>query len=85
MPTRNVNLTPELDQFISAKVEAGSYANASEVMRAALRVLERDERENEEKILTLREAVDRGLGSGIAEPGVFMRIRKKYGLPVRES
>ena len=44
MPTRNVSLTKELDQFIAAKVEAGLYANASEVMRTALRVLERDER-----------------------------------------
>ena len=85
MPTRNVSLTPELDQFISGKVEAGLYANASEVMRAALRVLERDERENEEKIRSLREAIDRGLGSGIAAPGVFERVRKKHSLPVRES
>lgn len=83
VPTRNVNLTPELDEFISAKVEAGLYANASEVMRAALRVLERDERENEEKIAALRDAIERGLGSGIAEPGVFARVRKKHGLPVK--
>jgi len=44
MPTRNVSLTKELDQFIASKVEAGLYANASEVMRTALRVFERDER-----------------------------------------
>jgi putative addiction module CopG family antidote len=61
------------------------YANASEVMRAALRVLERDERENQEKIRVLRDAIDRGLGSGIAKPGVFARIRKRHGLPVKES
>ena len=39
MPTRNVNLTPELDSFIATKVEGGLYANASEVMRTALRLL----------------------------------------------
>ena len=54
MPTRNVNLTPELDRFVSVKVEAGLYSNASEVMRAALRLLERDEREHEEKMAALR-------------------------------
>ena len=85
MPTRNVSLTKELDQFIAAKVEAGLYANASEVMRTALRVLERDEREYAEKLAAIRAAIDKGLASGVAEPGVFSRIRKKYGLPQREA
>lgn len=85
MPTRNVSLTPELDRFITTKVEAGLYANASEVMRTALRLLERDERENEAKLEALRNAVDIGIASGIAEPGVFSRIRKKHGLPQREA
>ena len=85
MPTRNVSLPEKLDQFITAKVESGDYANASEVMRTALRVLERDELEYEEKMTALRAAIDKGLASGIAEPGVFSRIRKKYGLPQREA
>jgi hypothetical protein len=33
----------------------------------------------------LRAAIDKGLASGIAEPGVFSRIRKKYGLPERKA
>ena len=45
MPTRNVNLTEELDRFVLKKVKSGRYENASEVVRAALRTLERDERE----------------------------------------
>ena len=85
MPTRNVNLTKELDQFVASRVAGGLYANASEVMRTALRVLERDEREYEEKLAILKTAIDKGLASGIAEPGVFSRIRKKYGLPNREA
>ncbi|KAA6460843.1 type II toxin-antitoxin system ParD family antitoxin [Acidobacteria bacterium AB60] len=85
MPTRNVNLTPELDEFVTERVRAGLYANASEVMRAALRTLERDERENAEKLAALRAAIDRGYESGVAEPGVLARIRKKHGLPLRKS
>jgi len=54
-------------------------------MRTALRVLERDEREYEEKLAALRAAIDKGLASGVAEPGVFSQIRKKYGLPQREA
>ncbi|MGH9609280.1 MAG: type II toxin-antitoxin system ParD family antitoxin, partial [Bryobacteraceae bacterium] len=37
MPTRNVNLTDELDRFVISKVESGRYENASEVIRSALR------------------------------------------------
>ncbi len=74
MPTRNVNLTKELDQFVASKVESGLYANASEVMRTALRVLERDEREYEEKLAALRAAIDEGDAGGDAEEGVFERL-----------
>ena len=50
------------------------YANASEVMRTALRLLEKEEREYEEKLAALRAAIDEGLAGGIAEPGVFDRL-----------
>ncbi len=85
MPTRNVSLTPELDLFVSAKVAAGLYANASEVARTALRLLERDERENDAKLKAIRSPIDLGMASGVATPGVFSRVRAKHGLPPRES
>jgi len=85
MPTRNVNLTPELDTFISSRVDTGLYANASEVMRAALRLLERDEREQEQRLRALRAAIKKGMASGVAKPGVFSRIRKKHGLRQKEA
>ena len=85
VPTRNVNLTPELDSFVASKVNAGLYANASEVMRAALRLLERDEREQEEKMRALRAAIKSGMASGVASPGVFSRIRKKHRLPRKDA
>ena len=34
MPTRNVNLTDELERLVQAKVKSGRYEHASEVMRA---------------------------------------------------
>jgi antitoxin ParD1/3/4 len=83
MPTRNVSLPEKLDQFITAKVESGDYANASEVMRAALRLLEKEEREYDEKMAALRAAIAIGDASPDAEEGVFERIREKYGLPQR--
>ena len=74
MPTRNVSLTRELDAFVAAKVEAGLYANASEVMRTALRLLEKEEREYEQKLAVLRAAIAEGDASGNAEEGVFERL-----------
>ncbi len=35
----NVSLTPQMQDFINAKVASGTYANASEVMRAGVRRL----------------------------------------------
>ncbi len=76
MPTRNVNLTDELDNFVLAKVESGRYENASEVVRAALRTLEREEQQYEAKLDALRIAIDEGDASGIAEVNSFERVRQ---------
>lgn len=61
MPTRNVNLTDELDRFVLEKVESGRYENASEEVCAGLR--------------TLRSAIDAGDASDIAERDVLERVR----------
>jgi antitoxin ParD1/3/4 len=83
MPTRNVNLTDELDAFVNSRIKSGRYESASEVIRAALRTLERDEREYEEKIAALRRAIDEGDASGVVSGDPFARVRKKLKLPPR--
>ncbi len=85
MPTRNVNLTQELDSFVLARVESGRFENASEVVRAALRILERDERLYEAKLEALRAAVDEGDASGIAEGDVFAQVREALNLAANPS
>ena len=80
MPTRNVNLTPELDNFVLDRVESGRFENASEVVRAALRGMEREERVFETKLAALRTAIDEGDASGIAKGDVFTQVRKKLRL-----
>ena len=81
MPTRNINLTAELDRFVATKVKSGRYENASEVVRAGLRKLEREERQYELKLAALRAAIDEGDASGVAQGNVFRRVRKKLKLP----
>ena len=80
MPTRNVNLTEELDRFVIEKVASGRYENASEVVRTALRTLEREERQYEAKLAALRAAIDEGDASGIAKGNPFDRVRKTLRL-----
>lgn len=51
------------EEFVRSTIADGRYKNASEVIRAGLRLLE--EREN--KVKALRDAIQEGLDSGIAE------------------
>jgi antitoxin ParD1/3/4 len=81
MPTRNVNLTNELESLVRAKVASGRYENASEVMRAALRALEREEEEHQARLSALRAAIEEGDASGIANDNVFTSVREKLNLP----
>lgn len=77
MPTRNINLTPQMDKFVESKIRKGEYANASEVLRAGLRALELREEEDRAKLEAVRAAVLAGEESGVAEGDVFSEIRER--------
>lgn len=62
---------------MAAKIECGQYANASEVLRAGLRVLERSEREDRIRLEALRAAVLAGEESGVAEGDVMGEVRER--------
>lgn len=55
-------LGPHFDAFVRAQVESGRYANATDVIRSGLRLLE----EHEHQIGALRAALVEGEQSGIA-------------------
>lgn len=59
----SMTLGDHFDSFIAQQIAEGRYASASEVVRAALRMLE----DNEQKIATLRHLLDEGEKSGTAE------------------
>lgn len=46
--TVNVSITPELQAFLKSRVDSGRYQTTSEVVREALRLLERQEQEQEQ-------------------------------------
>jgi antitoxin ParD1/3/4 len=72
MPTRNVNLTDHYDEFVAALVEAGQYKNASEVMRAGLRLLELQSQSEGEKLNLLRKLADEGFKELDQGQGLFL-------------
>jgi len=60
----NVNLTPQLEQMVRAKVASGLYTSASEVVREALRLMDEQDRLRAAKLERLREDIRQGLASG---------------------
>ncbi|HWZ45451.1 MAG TPA: type II toxin-antitoxin system ParD family antitoxin [Candidatus Saccharimonadales bacterium] len=59
----NVSLTPDLEQFVSAKVESGRYNSASEVVREALRLLEEQDRIRASQLAGFNQELSRRLDS----------------------
>lgn len=56
MTTRNINLTGTLDEFVTDLIDSGAYQNASEVMRAGLRLLKAQQEQQTARVAALREA-----------------------------
>lgn len=63
MKTTSVALGNYFEDFIKAQIAQGRYNNASEVIRAGLRLLEEDE----SQLMALKSAINEGLDSGVAE------------------
>jgi antitoxin ParD1/3/4 len=72
MPTRNISLTAEHDEFIAEVVEAGEYQNASEAVRDALRALQQRRREDALKLEVLRAQIQ--AGAEALERGDFIEV-----------
>ena len=59
----SVSLGDYFENFVDARITEGRYKNASEVIRAGLRLLE----DEENKILALRKALQDGVDSGFVK------------------
>lgn len=53
---KTISLTAKDDAFIAGQIESGEYGNASEVVRAGLRLLEQEQL----KLASLRQAIGDG-------------------------
>lgn len=61
--TTSISLGPHFEEFVHNTVSSGRFKNASEVIRAGLRLLE----EEEAKILALQNAIISGIETGTAK------------------
>jgi antitoxin ParD1/3/4 len=59
----SVSLGDYFESFVDNRISEGRFKNASEVIRAGLRLLE----EEESKIIILKNAISEGIESGIAK------------------
>ena len=73
----NVSLTDELASFVKAKVSAGRYTSSSEVVREALRLMEKVEQQEAEKLGLLRKAWQAGIDSGDAGEVDFASLKQE--------
>jgi antitoxin ParD1/3/4 len=59
----SVSLGNYFEDFVDNRISEGCYKNASEVIRAGLRLLE----EEEHKVIALKNSIQEGINSGIAK------------------
>ncbi len=59
----SISLGNYFDQFVQNRISQGRFKNVSEVIRAGLRLLE----EEESKVIALKNAIQEGIDSGIAD------------------
>lgn len=78
----NVSLTPELEKFVSSKVESGRYNSASEVVREALRLLEEHDQIRSQQIAEFNHELGRRLaaldrGESVSPAEVRARLQRR--------
>jgi len=63
MENTSISLGEYFDQFVQSQISTGRYKNASEVIRAGLRLLEFEE----SKVIALKNAIQEGFNSARVE------------------
>ncbi len=81
----NVNLTPEQESLVQAKIATGKYQSTEQVIEVAFRLLEEYERAESEWALLVREKVQAAIERAEEEPpldgelfvsGILERFKK---------
>ena len=86
----NISLTPELEEFVQAKVNSGMYTSASEVVRESLRLLHTHDDLQSQRISQLNQAIEVGLqqlnkGRKISADASYKRLKKKIDAIAKDA
>jgi len=73
----SITLGDHFQQFVDIRVQTGRFGSVSEVVRAALRLMEREEAEDSAKMEALRSAIDVGIKSGRAKDSSIESVLAK--------
>ena len=77
-----LTLPPELETRLAALAAETHREPQAVLVELVGEALER-EKQREGKLAALRSAIDEGDASGVAEEGIFDRVRERAGLPAR--
>lgn len=83
----NYTLGQHFEQFIEDQLESGRYRDASEIVRAGLRLLEEHEQLRAARIEALRTTLREGIqsGSGLPAEAVFDRLEARLRQAEQQS
>jgi antitoxin ParD1/3/4 len=73
----HVTLTPEQEEIIRQQLHSGKYLTASEVVDHALRLLAEHDWLDQHRFEELRQAIQKGIDSGPAEPLDMREVKRK--------
>lgn len=82
MPKTSVSISHHFEDFIAGQIQAGRYDTASEVVRAALRLLEEHEVTYQDKLEALKSRLKQGVdqldqGQGIDGEAFFEELLER--------
>lgn len=82
----SISLTPDVEAMIREKVDSGSYANASDAVRAGLQMLDERERLRElrQSLIEADAEIDHGEGMELT-PGLWKQLIEEGRGRVRRS
>ena len=81
----NVSLGAYFEEFVSRQISEGRFQNASEVVRAGLRLLEDHEVSRAERAARLAQAINAAYDDpqpDVAAADAFGRLEAKYGVDI---
>ena len=74
------HLPDHLARFAEAEVAAGRFTSIDNVIEAGVETLRKRQERYDAKVKALDAALEEGERSGLAEDGVFDRVRERHGL-----